>query len=307
MKDNKEEFPFVSVIIPCYNDERGIVDTLESLAKQDYPEGRWETIVVDNNSTDNSVGVVHSFRGLIPSLKIEREGRQSSYAARNKGISVSRGEILAFVDANVTIWNGWIRRGIASIMKGYDYVGCRVDVYTAQQAANLWEIHDMLTSFPSRVSWDQWGFAVTAGLFVRRKVFDHVGLFDSRLVSGGDLEFGNRVKDAGIKQYYDHDNPVSHPARSDLRSCCCRAFRIGRGHSDLGFFYRKRSFSCPIRFDNLRYVVRSFFPSFGIWRYVDVSDLNGRHKLGIWFVAYLLQLAHVSGILFSRIQRRVTS
>lgn len=42
--------PFVSVIIAVYNDEKGILDTLASLSRQDYPGDKWEVIVVDNNS-----------------------------------------------------------------------------------------------------------------------------------------------------------------------------------------------------------------------------------------------------------------
>ncbi len=294
----KRNLPFVSVIIPCYNDESGIRDTLDSLSGQDYPQGNWEVIVVDNNSTDNTVQVAQSFETVIPLLRVEQEKRQGSYAARNKGISVSQGEIMAFIDSDMIVANRWISRGVAAIIKGHDYVGCRVDIYSTQRPPNVWEIHNIRTGFQFRTYMEKSGHAGAGNLFVRRAVFDSVGLFDGRLMSSGDIEFGNRVRDAGFKHYYDHDNPMRHTARSSLRSYWSKYVRIGKAHIDLRFFY-------PERYGvlELRHVISQFFPVVHLW--LDVSDLGMRRKLGMWFVANIQQFVYAYGQLIRYIHRRV--
>ncbi|OEU78134.1 MAG: hypothetical protein BA873_03090 [Desulfobulbaceae bacterium C00003063] len=69
---------------------------------------------MDNNSKDNTVHVAQSFETLIAVLTVEREKRQGSYAARNKGISVAQGEILAFIDADIVLKKKILGFNIAS-------------------------------------------------------------------------------------------------------------------------------------------------------------------------------------------------
>lgn len=299
--DKLGSLPFVSVIIPCYNTEKGLLDTLESLSAQDYPADRWEVIVVDNNSTDNTCGVARSYEGRIPSLRIEVESRQSSYAARNKGILASRGEILAFIDADMTVQSSWIRRGVARIAEGYgDYVGCRVDIYPARPSPNLWETYNIRSGFQIRRYMMDLGFAGAGNIFLRRAVLDSVGMFDSRLVSSGDLEFGNRVRDASFRLYYDHENPMRHPARSSFISSWRKMSRLGNGHATLRFFF-------PERYGllSLKPVVSMFFPIVHLGKYMDMSNLGAWRRCKMYFVANILQFAYAVGQLKCYFQRRV--
>ena len=299
--EKEESLPFVSVIIPCYNDEVGIGATLKSLCGQDYPRDRWELIVVDNNSTDNTFRIAQSFNGRLHSVRVERESRQSSYAARNKGIRVSRGDILAFIDADMTVTSSWIRRGVATIRKGCDYVGCRVVVYPEKPPGNLWELHDVRFGFPIQKYMKEWGFAGAGNIFVRRTVFESVGIFDMRVKSGGDAEFGNRVRDAGFKLCYDHDNAMRHPARSSLRSYWNKKVRVGRGIIDLCHLYPERYAA-----QTLKSILVQFLPV-APRRIADSSDLSSRRRFGIWVVASCVKFAQAYGQLVRHIQRKTTT
>lgn len=292
----------VSVIIPCHNGEDRIHYTLTSLSHQDYPKNRWEVVVVDNNSTDNSVRVVHSFKRLIPSMRVEWEPRQSSYAARNKGISLAHGEILAFIDVDMAVEPDWIRRGVNTILAGCDYVGCRIDIVPTHRPPNLWELYNVRTGFRIRDCVEQEGFAGAGNIFVRRKVFESVGLFEDRLLSGGDKEFGNRVKDAGFRLCYDHANRMTHPALSSLKSLWSKYVRTGEGHMDLRFFYPERYGRTK-----LRHVLSKFCPAFHLRRVLDarqVSDLSAVGKLGMLSVLNVVKCAFAYGHLLGYLQRR---
>ena len=106
--------PTVSIIIPVHNDPNGISITLTSLSKQDYPNAAWEIIVVDNNSSDNTAQIADSFKNKISQLQITSESKQSSYAARNKGISMASGEILAFIDSDMSVESEWIKKNFSN-------------------------------------------------------------------------------------------------------------------------------------------------------------------------------------------------
>ena len=92
--------PLVSVIVPTYNYAHLIVETLESVASQSYPH--WECIIVDDGSTDETSTVVQSFLGQHPEqhfIYIQTPNGGTS-AAKNKGISLAKGSLIQFLDAD---------------------------------------------------------------------------------------------------------------------------------------------------------------------------------------------------------------
>ncbi len=89
--------PFVSVIIPTYNRRAFIEFALESLFRQTYPKERMEIIVIDDGSTDNTHEILKEYAGKIIYIYQKNKGVAS---ARNKGISMAKGEIITFLDAD---------------------------------------------------------------------------------------------------------------------------------------------------------------------------------------------------------------
>src|SRR3972149_7571598 len=87
----------ISVVIPVYNDPGGIVVTLKSILNQNYPPDLCEILVVDNNSSDDTPEIIEEFAKKYPGriISLKETGIQSSYAARNKAIKESKGEIIA--------------------------------------------------------------------------------------------------------------------------------------------------------------------------------------------------------------------
>ncbi len=104
-----KNMPFVSVIIPTYHDwERlGYVCTNALFKKQTYPKDHFEAIIINNAPEDSSPEF-----NLPDNFKIISESKPGSYAARNKGVSVARGEIIAFTDSDCIPCPDWIEQGV---------------------------------------------------------------------------------------------------------------------------------------------------------------------------------------------------
>lgn len=93
--------PAVSVIIPTYNRKASVLRTLNSLRQQTLAPDRYEVIVVDDGSTDDTPAIAnHQFPF---SLKYLRQKNQGATVARNNGVQQSRGEVLVFIDDDVTV------------------------------------------------------------------------------------------------------------------------------------------------------------------------------------------------------------
>ena len=128
--NNLPQCEFVSVVIPCYNEERFIVKALEQLARQ-YEVSRFEIIVVDGMSEDRTRDLVFDFKANHPALSIaiiENPARHIP-TALNLGVSAARAEIIARMDAHAAPSAGYIRRCVEVL--GQDNAGvvgmpCRV-------------------------------------------------------------------------------------------------------------------------------------------------------------------------------------
>ena len=90
--------PTFSIITPTYNAEKALDRTLRSVASQTYR--KFEHIVVDGASTDNTIKCLESYRKQIPNLKISSAPDKGIYDAMNKGIRSSNGQFLIFLNAD---------------------------------------------------------------------------------------------------------------------------------------------------------------------------------------------------------------
>src|SRR5690349_5231481 len=99
----------VSVCICTYNRCQTLRSALESVLGQEADGVRFEVIVVDNNSTDDTKQVVESFvRRGHSNLRYSFEGRQGLSHARNAGIAVARSPLVAFTDDDIRVAPDWV-------------------------------------------------------------------------------------------------------------------------------------------------------------------------------------------------------
>src|SRR5215210_2226943 len=118
----------ISVIIPCFNSERFIVRAIESVLKQTYKN--YEIIVVDNNSSDNTTGIIYDYMNKCPNkIKVLHEYKKGAPAARNKGLYEAKGEWIQFLDSDDELLPDKLKQQIevadsseADVVTGSSYV-----------------------------------------------------------------------------------------------------------------------------------------------------------------------------------------
>lgn len=287
----RESVTSVSVIIPVYNDPDGVRMTLNSLLAQSYPAGNYEVLVVDNGSTDETREVIRRFEATYDHVHLfVEEETQGSYAARNEGIRNATGDVLAFLDADVTVDHDWLERGVEHFSGDVEYLACDVELYSMGRETLAGKYNEHY-GFPVERYFEESHFGPTCGLFVRASIFDDVGLFDEKLISGGDGEFGSRVHRAGKEQRFADDLTVYHPTRSSLRSLVDKQVRVGRG-----FYQRNRRY--PDRYGRPGWSVNDVLPMRP--RVVkelcrDWDELRLYEKLAFYLIATVLKLARTVG------------
>lgn len=227
--DLNEILPFVSVILPVYNDAEGLRKCLQSLRAQTYPDDRFEVIVVDNRSTkDDPQAIVAEFSGYRCCV----ETKVGSYAARNKGISLANGKVYAFIDADCNPSPQWLEEGVQTLLAHpkCGLVGGRVDIFEQNPGRpNSVELYQRIISLQLKKWIEQWHVCGTCNMFVWPNVFDTVGLFNESFKSGGDFEWSGRVHAAGLKLIYNDKACMRHPARRTWREIIKRQRRIAGG------------------------------------------------------------------------------
>lgn len=105
----------ISVIIPTYNEEKVLSDCIESLGFQTLTD--FEIIVVDDGSTDGTLEILKNLEKLLPSFKFFQENHKGAGAARNLGAGHAKGEILVFVDADMTFDKNFLEKLTEPIRK----------------------------------------------------------------------------------------------------------------------------------------------------------------------------------------------
>lgn len=214
-----------SVIVPVLNAVGDLPGLLDSLLNQSLSGGQYEVILVDNGSTDGTLEWLSAFRD--PRVRVFLcHHRAGSYAARNTGLRWARADNIAFSDADGRPEPGWLAAGLEALGRS-PRVGGRIDLVCSERPS-LPELVDAARFLRQR-RYVREGFGATANLFVRREVFDRVGLFDDRLISGGDHEFGQRATAQGFSIVYSHESAIRHPCRTTYRGIFHKAFRVGYG------------------------------------------------------------------------------
>lgn len=93
-----------SVIVPFFNEEKYIRKCINSLLDQDFNKDEYEIIFIDNGSTDSSNAIAEEFKEVI----LLHENKTNVYTARNKGLKIAKGEIIAFTDADCAVSKDWL-------------------------------------------------------------------------------------------------------------------------------------------------------------------------------------------------------
>lgn len=180
----------ISIVIPVYNAERYIKRCIEALLSQSYPEEDYEVIMVDNCSTDASAAIIKRF----PAICLLSEKKQGAYAARNKGISASRGHIVAFTDPDCIAYTDWLQN-IATVMESSDIrivTGRRIPYSSSAVLSMFTSYENAKDEYVFNGEAKDLYYGYTNNMAVRRGLFKELGSFVEQR-RGSDTIFVRRV------------------------------------------------------------------------------------------------------------------
>jgi succinoglycan biosynthesis protein ExoA len=197
-----ESFPMVSVIMPVRNESDFIERSVACVLSQDYPQGRYEVLVADGRSTDDTREIVSSLMKAKQNLCLIQNPGEIVATGFNAALREARGEVIVRVDGHTEIEADYIRQCVAELERtGADNVGGRM---VAEGAGIRGEAIAAATSSPFGVGGarfhysesEEWVDTVYLGAW-RRSTFEQIGLFDEELVRNQDDEFNYRLRAAG--------------------------------------------------------------------------------------------------------------
>jgi glycosyltransferase involved in cell wall biosynthesis len=180
-------YPLVSVIMPVYNGERFLREALESIRHQNYEP--LEIIVVDDGSTDNTAKIIASYGNWIRYVRQENAGPA---AARNRGLALAGGKLVAFLDADDLWPEGKLALQVERLINDpkLDIVLGRIQYVELPGAAHV-EIP--FESSEKTLT----GIHLGCGIY-RKSVFDKVGGFDETLRISEDQDWFLRAREVNI-------------------------------------------------------------------------------------------------------------
>jgi len=213
--------PFVSVIIPCRNEQDFIAACLDSIALQDYPKENLDVMVTDGMSEDKTREIAEEKSSQYPFIRILSNKNKFTSYGLNVGIKAARGEIIVRMDAHARYEKDYISKCTEHLIKSKaDNVGGVIKTLPKENTLMARAIAYCLSSlfgaggsyFRTGSESPRWVDTVFGGCY-RKEVFEKVGLFDERLIRSQDIEFNRRLKRAGgkillvpeiISYYYPH-------------------------------------------------------------------------------------------------------
>ncbi len=222
----RQDLPFVTVLVPCRNEERFIGLCLDSILANDYPKDRLEVLVIEGRSTDGTRAVVEEYAVRYPHLFLIDNPKRITPAALNLGIGHAKGEVIVWMSAHNRYSSNYISRSV-ECLQAYDADNVGGIIITGPRdrtlmgraiVAALSHVFGVGTSyFRIRRNQPTWVDTVFGGCY-KKAVFDRIGLFNEALVRGQDMEFNLRLKKAGGKTLLVPDIVSHYAARSDFWS-----------------------------------------------------------------------------------------
>ncbi len=176
--------PKVSIITVCYNSEKTIEDTLQSVINQSHPN--IEYIVIDGVSTDNTLSIINKYKDKISVLISEKD--KGIYDAINKGISIATGDIIANLNSDDFYIDDKVITDVVSTF-GKEKTDTLyadlfyVDAYDINKIVRYWKSKPYKEGLFLR-GW----MPPHPTFFVKKEVYQKYGLFDLQFKSAADYE-----------------------------------------------------------------------------------------------------------------------
>ncbi|HEX8422252.1 MAG TPA: glycosyltransferase family 2 protein, partial [Pyrinomonadaceae bacterium] len=233
------ELPFVSIVIPCFNEERHIFKVLENLAGQ-YQTGRSEIVVVDGRSTDATREQVAEFKRAYPNLPVRLVDNPARNipAGVNLGIGEARGDVIVRMDAHAVPSSNYVRRCVEQLegAQGVAVVGMPIRVQAGAETraaraialavAHPFGIGDAKYRTTASGAAAEFVDTVPFGVF-RKSLWRETGGFNEELLANEDYDFFYRIRARGGGILLDTSGHILYFSRATVSEVARQYFRYG--------------------------------------------------------------------------------
>ncbi|RPH58223.1 MAG: glycosyltransferase family 2 protein, partial [Chloroflexi bacterium] len=228
--------PTVSIIVPCYNEEKRIGHLLDAIFAQTYPHTLLDVTIADGRSTDRTREVIADFQRAHPGLRLQviENAVRAIPAGLNRAMEASSGEIILRLDGHSSPYPDYVEKAVAALEAG-----------KAENVGGAWEIR------PGAETWIGRSIAVAAAhplgvgdalyrhakesAYVdtvpfgawKRSLVEKIGGYDESLLSNEDYEFNARIRQSGGKIWLDPAIRSIYFARPTLGALAQQYFRYG--------------------------------------------------------------------------------
>jgi O-antigen biosynthesis protein len=230
----RSDWPALSVVVCAYNEERYLGDCLESLLHLDYPN--LDVVICDDGSTDRTLEIASRYPFRIQAL--EHKGLS---AARNAGLEVARGDLIAYLDADAACDPDWPYHLALSFESGVDATGGpNLPVPSAGFAERV-VAYSPGGPMQVLITDDRAEHVVGANMAFRRTTLRDLGGFDVAYTSAGDdVDICWRLLDAGHEIGFAHAAQVWHHRRDSLGRYLRQQRGYGRSERMVSGRHRER-------------------------------------------------------------------
>ncbi len=189
-------YPAVSIVTPSYNQARFLERTILSVLNQNYPN--LEYIIMDGGSTDGSVEIIKKYEEYLAYWISEPDKGQAD--AINKGLRISKGEIVAYLNSDDTYCEGTIRKVVGFFSENHEVGMVYGDCNFINEKGKIVKVRREI-DFDFDILFFYFSYIPQPTVFIRRRVLDCVGLLDENLGYSMDLDLYLRIA---------KDFPVGH-------------------------------------------------------------------------------------------------
>ena len=215
------------------NEERYIVECIESLFNQDYPKELYEIIMVDGMSTDNTQNLVRKYP-----VKLILNEKKNVAAARNLGVKEAKGEYIAFTDGDCRADKSWLSTLVNEMLNAPENVACiggpnlifNTDSLFARVVGHTQEtfLGSGGSAQSSNSSERKYVQSIpNCNAFYKKQIIEDIGYFDETFVIGQDCDLNFRIGKNGYKFLYIPEAKVYHHRRGNTKSFSTQMFRYG--------------------------------------------------------------------------------
>ncbi|MDO8601094.1 MAG: glycosyltransferase family 2 protein [bacterium] len=269
-----QKIQFVSIIIPCRNEELFIGKCLESIIQQDFPKENLEVLVIDGSSGDRTQGIVREFASKYPFIRLLENPQKFTPFGLNIGIKASQGEIIIRMDSHAGYEREYVSKCVKYLREsGADNVGGIIKTLPVKNTLPARAIAKVLSHpFGAGGSYfrigseePRWVDTVFGGCY-KREVFDKIGLFNEKMLRSQDIELNKRLIKAGGKILLHPDIVAYYYPQAEFWKFFEHNFTDG--------FWTIYPLKFKVRFFSWRHLMPLFFVltlPLGIWPYIPIS------------------------------------